>query len=119
DLTGTKTLIIRAVHEGREWTARLKDELREGASYWSRPVNLESSIEADVWLELQKTAPGRAVYSHEVSAAVDADVAASLHADYRDADSAARARLVTRLAQVAQAGSQARAGAMAEVAEQV
>lgn len=116
DLSGTRTLVIRAVHEGREWKARLKDELREGASHWSRPLNLESTLEAEVWLELQKTAPGRAVYSHEASATVDADVAASLRADYRDADSAARARVVTRLAHIARAASQARAGAMAEVA---
>lgn len=119
DLHGARTLVIRAVHEGREWKARLKDELREGASHWSRPLNVESTIEAEVWLELQKTAPGRAVYSHEVSASVDADVAAAVHADYHAADSAARAHLVARLAAIARAASQARAGAMAEVAERV
>lgn len=119
DLRGARTLIVRAAHEGKVWKARLKDELREGASHWSRPLNLESTIEADVWLELQKTAPGRSVYSHEVAAAVDADVAASLRADYREADSAARARVAARVAHVARAASQARAGAMAAVAEHV
>src|SRR5690606_17568882 len=44
DLQGPRTLIVRAVREGREWKARLKEELREGVSHRCRPLNLESTI---------------------------------------------------------------------------
>lgn len=116
NLKGARTLIVRAVREGREWKARLKDEFREGSSHRCRPLNLESSLEADVWLELQKTAPGRSVYSHEATASIDADIALSVEGEYRGSDSAARAQLIARLAQATRAASQARAGALTTVA---
>jgi hypothetical protein len=105
---GAKALIVRSVHAGTEWKARVVGGVEAGKRRVCRPMNLESSLEADVWIELQKTPQGRSVHASEVSATVDAEVALSVRPEFRGSDTA-RARLLVQLARVVEEGSRARA----------
>jgi hypothetical protein len=107
NLKGARKLIVRAVHSGTEWSARFEGTLSSGTSAQTRPLNLESSVAAAVWLELQKTPEGRTVHSSEVTVAVDADAAVAARAAFRGSDTA-RARILVHLAKVVEEGSKAR-----------
>jgi hypothetical protein len=107
NLKGARKLIVRAVHSGTEWSAHFEGTLTSTAPAHTRPLNLESSVAAAVWLELQKTPEGRTVHSSEVTVAVDADVALAARGAFRGSDTA-RARILTHLATVVEEGSKAR-----------
>jgi hypothetical protein len=104
---GSQDLVLRARREGKDWWARFKDTLEAGETSNSRPMNLESSLETAVWIELQKSAEGRAVHSSEVTVAIDAQASAKAQGDFRGAESA-RNNLVAALAASIRAGADAR-----------
>jgi hypothetical protein len=104
---GSQDLIVRARREGTEWWLRLKDTLEAGETSTTRPLNLESTLETAVWIELQKSTEGRAVHTSEVTVAIDAQAAAKARGAYRGAESA-RSALVAGLAASIRAAADAR-----------
>ena len=107
DARGSQERILRARRGQTEWMARFQGTLQGGQTENSRPLNLESTVETAVYLELKKTAEGREVSSSEVNLAVDASVAASTAGVYRGSQ-AARDSLVARFAASVKAAARAR-----------
>lgn len=104
---GRKEWLLRARRGTAEWMARFEGTLEDGQTEKARPLNLESTLEAAVLLELKKTSEGRDVHSSEVNVAIDANVSASGSGQYRGTDTE-RNLLVTRLAASVRAASDAR-----------
>jgi hypothetical protein len=104
---GHKEWILRARRGTAEWMARFEGTLEDGQTETSRPLNLESTLEAAVLLELKKTPEGSEVHSSEVNLAIDAKASASGRGEYRGTDTE-RNLIVSRLAASIKAASRAR-----------
>jgi hypothetical protein len=104
---GSQEWILRARRGSEEWMTRFQGNLEADKTEDARPLTLESTLEAAVLLELEKTAEGREVHSSEVNLALDAKAAASARNAYRGAESA-RNVLVANLAASVKAASRAR-----------
>jgi hypothetical protein len=109
---GQQERILRARRGATEWMARFEGTLEEGQTEDSRPLNLESTLESAVLLELKKSSEGREVHSSEVNLAIDAEASASGSGAYRSTESQ-RALLVASLAASIKAASRARNGFLA------
>jgi hypothetical protein len=112
EASGHQERILRARRGTTEWMARFEGTLEEGQTEDCRPLNLESTLESAVYLELKKTAEGREVHSSEVNLAIDASASASGSGAYRGTE-AQRAVLVASLAASVKAASRARDGFLA------
>ena len=104
---GHKEWIIRARRADTVWMARYEGTLVDGETEEARPLNLQTSVEASVWLELKKTAEGREVATSEVDLAIDAATASSVRTEYRGNTTVSNS-LVARLATSVKAASRAR-----------
>lgn len=113
-LTGARTLVIRIVREGREWKAAFEDRLERGRAKVVGAVNLETTVDAEVWLELKKTAEGRAALAAEIRAAVEAHRDSAGLNDFRGSDTA-KSRLIARLAHAVMASADARGKGVADL----
>lgn len=108
DLMGNQEIVLRGRRaDGTEWMTRFAGNLKVDQTSNARPMNLESTLESAVWLELKKSEDGRDVHSSEVNVAIDAKASADARGAYRGAQSA-RADLVARLAASINAASDAR-----------
>jgi len=99
--------IVKARRGTTEWMTHVQGNLQADQTANSRPLNLESTLEAAVYLETRKTSEGRQVSSSEVNLAVDASVAASATGAYRGTQ-ASRDSLVARLSYSIQQANKAR-----------
>ena len=115
-LRGERALLIRAIRHGIEWKARLEDRIESGKERAIGAIDLASSVDAEVWLELRREGKARSVLAAEIRAAVEAARDSGTLADFR-ADAVARAALVTRIKEAVRARAEARAEAVAELAE--
>jgi hypothetical protein len=104
---GAKEWIIRARRADTVWMARYDGTLVDGQTEEARPLNLQTTVEAAVWLELKKSVEGREVLTSEVDLAIDAATAASARAEYRSNATVSNS-LVGRLATSIKAASRAR-----------
>jgi hypothetical protein len=104
---GDKEWIIRARLADTVWMTRFEGTLVDGETEEARPLNLQTTVEAAVWLELKKTAEGREVTTAEVDFALDAAAASSARTEYRGTQTVSNA-LVARLAASIKAASRAR-----------
>ncbi|MCD6023878.1 MAG: hypothetical protein K0Q91_794 [Fibrobacteria bacterium] len=112
EASGHQERILRARRGATEWMARFDGTLEEGETENCRPLNLESTLESAVYLELKKSAEGREVHSSEVNLAIDAEASASGSGAYRGTESQ-RAVLIASLAASVKAASRARNGFLA------
>ncbi len=106
---GGQNWMIVATQGTMQWMTRFNDTLAQGEQDTARPINLQSTLLTQVYLALQKTDAGKAVLSGEMTAALDANVAASNRAQYEADDSLTRTTVITHLAAAIMAQSQARA----------
>lgn len=104
---GQKEWILRAHRGDTVWMARYAGTLTEGGTEKARPLNLQTSVEASVWMELKKTSDGREVSASEIDLAVNAAGAAMARSEYRSNATVSNA-LVARLATAVKAASRAR-----------
>lgn len=87
---GARELIVKAKKEGKEWRAIVSAKAEKGKTILCRPVNLESSLEADVLLKVRGEAKDREVVFADIASKIDAgftmqveakgDAKASIHA---------------------------------------
>ena len=117
DLQGPLEWIVLCRQAGQEWEARFEGTLESGDTATVRPLNLESSIESEVYLELKKTPAGREVKPAEINLAIDGKVAAASRAEFHGSEEA-KAGLIAHLSHAIQAGSQARAAYLAQASAQ-
>src|SRR5690606_32852209 len=93
----------------------LEEKLERGKAKTAAALNLKSTVDAEVWLELKKTPEGRAVLAAEIRAAVQAylDTASDV-GEFRGGDTA-KSRLIVRLANAVMASSDARGRGVADL----
>ena len=118
DLTGPRVLIVKIVREGREWKAVVEEKLEAGKAKAVGAVNLETTVDAEVWLELKKTPEGRAALAAEIRAAVEAYKDTADLKAFRGSDTA-RARLIVNLVHAVQASANARGNGVADLKARV
>jgi hypothetical protein len=106
-LSGHHEFVLRSEKNGQLWMSRNEETFENGETEETRPLDMESTLEAAVMLELKKSEEGRQVKSYEVNMAINADVAASSRSQYRDSESS-RNSLVSQLALSIRAASKAR-----------
>ena len=107
-LTGTQNWMIVATQGTMQWMTRFNGTLSSASMDTTRPINLESTLLTQVYLNLQKTTSGKAVTSGEITAAIDANVATSLSSQYESDDSTSRVILISHLSNEIVNQSQAR-----------
>jgi hypothetical protein len=72
---GGRELIVRAKKEGREWKAVVSAKAEKGKTVACRPLDLESSLEADVLVRARAQADGKASFV-DIASAIDLELAA-------------------------------------------
>jgi len=106
--TGAQNWAIVATQGTLQWMTRFNDTLVAGIKDTARPMNLQSTLLTQVYLNLQKTQAGLGVTSGEIVSAIDASVATSNHAQYELDDSLTRITVIAHLSATVIAQSQAR-----------
>jgi hypothetical protein len=77
---GARELIVRAKKDGREWKAVVSAKAEKGKTVACRPLDLESSLEADVLAQARAGQAGAKASFVDIASAVDAEVAAQAEA---------------------------------------
>lgn len=104
---GSRGLIVRAKQAGREWKAVVSAKAEKGKTVACRPLNLESSLEADVLAQARAGEAGGTASFVDVASAIDADVAVQA-----ESKPEAKAGFEAFLAAQIKTGAQARAQAL-------
>lgn len=77
---GSRELIVRAKQAGHEWKAVVSAKAEKGKTVACRPLDLESSLEADVLARARAGQAGGTASFVDIAALIDADVAAGAEA---------------------------------------
>jgi hypothetical protein len=113
-LRGEKALIVRAKRAGQEFRARFQNRIEGGSTYALGVLDGFTTLDAQAWVELRKTAEGRAIISADIRAAVEAYVD-SVGIAGLTLDSATREVVIARLVLMAKARGHLRAAAISDV----
>jgi len=105
---GNQNWLLVSTQGTLQWMGRFNGTLTLGVTDTARPINLESTLLTQVYLDLQKTTLGRSVTSGEITATMDANVAASNRTQYESGDATLRAAMITHFSAAIIAQSQAR-----------
>jgi hypothetical protein len=96
---GARELVVVARKEGREWKAVVSAKAEDGRAIACRPLNIESSIEADVLAKVRGSGASEVSFA-DIAARIDAEVAMQVEAQAEtgaDAKADAEAWLSARL----------------------
>ncbi|MBW8887098.1 MAG: carboxypeptidase regulatory-like domain-containing protein [Fibrobacteres bacterium] len=77
---GSRELIVRAKQAGQEWKAVVSAKAENGKTVACRPLDMESSLEADVLTQARAGQAGGTASFVDVAVLIDADVAAQAEA---------------------------------------
>jgi hypothetical protein len=69
-------LVVIAEKAGKKWKAVISSEVKKGSTAHCRPLDVESSVEADVFAQVQADAKPVEASFADIAAHVDADIAA-------------------------------------------
>jgi hypothetical protein len=109
---GARELIVRAQKDGREWKAVVSAKAEKGKTVACRPLDPESSLEADVLARARAQKDGKASFV-DIASGIDAEVAAQA-----EAKTDAKAGFEAFLASQVRTEAQARAEALLKGADQ-
>ena len=77
---GARELIVKAKKDGKEWKAVVSAKAEKGKTVVCRPLNVESSIEADVFAKVRGEAKNNEVSFVDIAAKIDAEMSAQIEA---------------------------------------
>ena len=77
---GARELIVHAKKEGKEWKAVVSAKAEKGKTVICRPLNVESSIEADVYAKVRGEAKNNEVSFVDIASKIDGELAAKVEA---------------------------------------
>lgn len=101
NLDGTSNLEVVAEKSGTTWKAIVSAAVRSGATVYSRPLNIESTVEAEVYEEIVSSGNSSVVTSADVSLYVSAALAAEIYGDGNAIADVASSLVVSAQAQAA------------------
>jgi hypothetical protein len=107
-LQGSQNWVLMTTQGTMHWMTRFNDTLSGDQLDTARPINMESTLLTQVYLNLQKTDAGKTVTSGEVTSAIDLSVTTSTHLQYENDDSLTRITVISHLTAIVIAQSQAR-----------
>ena len=112
DRLGLQNWVLITTQGGMQWMTRYADTLAEKDQDTARPMNFESTLQTQVYLNLQKTDAGRKVSPAEMTTAIDVNAAASSKSLYENGDSSSRSSIISHFSAVITAQCQARSAYM-------
>ncbi|MDB5105639.1 MAG: hypothetical protein JWP91_3328 [Fibrobacteres bacterium] len=71
---GVRELVVKAGKEGKEWKAVVSGKVKKGSKTFCRPVNIESTVEADVLARIRAESQGTEISFADVASHIDADL---------------------------------------------
>lgn len=101
DMAAAQRVVIVAENSGQQLRGFVDASIENGMSYNMKPIDLESTIESDVYVELVKSGKANMVSKADIDMAVDASAAARMHAN-----TSAVTQLATSLGRAAEARAQ-------------
>ncbi len=97
-LDGVRELVVVAKEEAREWKSVVSGEVKKGKKMASRPLNTESSLEAEVFAQIHADGQAGLVHFSQIATHIDAQVAAKVTAENKAEAKIAFARALTAAA---------------------